>query len=226
MRLEVADSERAAAQRGAERIAAAARAAVQERGQAVVALSGGHTPWTMLELLARHELPWDRIVFCQVDERDCPEDSDDRNLKHIRAALPAAARIEPMPVERGDEGAPAYARSLAALAGDPPVLDVIHLGLGPDGHTASLVPGDPVLEVDDRDVAWTGVYQNHRRMTLTYPLLDRARLVFWLVTGAAKVDALRRLLAGDGDIPAARVSAARRLVIADRDAAAQTDESA
>lgn len=223
MRLEVAGNEHEAARRGAELIAAEATAAVEARGHATVALSGGHTPWAMLAELAGHALPWDDIVFVQVDERDCPADSDDRNLKHIRGALPAAARIEPMPVERGDDGAAEYARSLAAQAGEPPVLDVVHLGLGPDGHTASLVPGDPVLEVRDRDVAWTGTYQGHRRMTLTYPILDRARLVFWLATGAAKREPLRRLLAGDRGIPAARVCAARRLAVVDQAAAGAND---
>ncbi|MGH8426669.1 MAG: 6-phosphogluconolactonase [Gammaproteobacteria bacterium] len=222
MKLEICTDADAAAERGAETMFDEIHVAIEARGRALIAVSGGHTPWAMLKSLGKRNLPWDRIVFFQVDERECSADDDSRNLKHLKEALPDLARIEAMPVEAGETGASDYAESLAAVAGKPPVLDVVHLGLGPDGHTASLVPGDPVLEVHDRDVAWTQPYQNHRRMTLTYPVLNRARLVFWLVAGEEKRDALGRLMAADQDIPAGRVQAAKRLVIADATAAGRS----
>jgi 6-phosphogluconolactonase len=114
-----------------------------------------------------------------------------------------------------------YARTLQQIAGSPPVLDLVHLGLGADGHTASLIPGDAVLEVTDRDVAMTGVYQNRRRMTLTYPLLNRARKILWVATGAEKVEMLQRLLAGDATIPAGRIRRNASVVLADQSAIAR-----
>ncbi len=129
-----------------------------------------------------------------------------------------------MPVENPDPaaGAAEYARTIEKLAGSPPVIDLVHLGLGPDGHTASLIPGDPVLQVSDRDVAITGVYQGRNRMTLTYPVIDRARQILWVVTGSEKVNALRQLLNADPSIPGGRVSQEHALVIADRAAAGQS----
>ncbi len=219
MRLEVTGSPQEAAKRGAALIAREAKTAVASRGRASIAVSGGHTPWDMLEQLAGLDLPWENIVFFQVDERDCPSDDESRNLKHLKDVLHNKARIEPMGVEDHDAGAAAYEKRLQAWAGIPPVLDLVHLGLGVDGHTASLVPGDPVLRVQDRDVAWSGAYQGTRRMTLTYPLLGRARFVFWLVCGQEKHDALSRLLEGDPVVPATGINATRRLVICDADAA-------
>lgn len=212
------DPEDAAAQ-GAKIIAEHAAAAIVARGHACIAVSGGHTPWAMLAKLAKRNLPWEKLTVFQVDERECPIDSNDRNYKHLRENLPKKCHIEAMSVE-SPAGDVAYARRLKALAGDPPVLDAVHLGLGPDGHTASLVPGDPVLEIADCDVAWTGPYQGHRRMTLTYPAINRARFTFWLVTGKEKQAALAGLMAGDPDLPASRVATARRMVVADEDAAA------
>jgi 6-phosphogluconolactonase len=164
-----------------------------------------------------------------VDERVAPAGDPDRNLTHLRASLLAHAPLPPeqiysMPVESPDlQGAAAqYAGTLQEIAGSPAVLDLCHLGLGPDGHTASLVPGDPVLDVTDRDVAVTGqVYEARRRMTMTYPILDRSRRILWLVTGSEKVAMLARLRAGDRSIPAGRVRQDHALLLADRSAAGQ-----
>ncbi len=224
--LEIVDDAEQAAQRAAVRIAAQARHAASARGVFTLAVSGGSTPWLMLRALAREDAPWKCVHVFQVDERVAPEGDADRNLTRLRetladAPLPAA-QLHAMPVEQPDleASARAYAQALAAVAGRPPVLDLVHLGLGPDGHTASLVPGDPVLEVSDADVALTaGAYQGRRRMTLTYPALGRARRILWLVTGAAKVPMLERLLAGDASIPGGRVRRDRALVLADRAAA-------
>ena len=128
-----------------------------------------------------------------------------------------------MPVESPDLEAAAarYAATLGAIAGTPPVLDLVHLGLGPDGHTASLVPGDPVLEVTTADVALTGIYQKKRRMTLTYPIINRSRRILWLVTGSEKVEMLDRLRKGDASIPAGRVRQDQAVLFADKAAAGQ-----
>jgi 6-phosphogluconolactonase len=203
-------------------IAAEARLAVAARGSSVLAVSGGKTPWQMLRALAGESMPWPSVHIVQVDERIAPAGHADRNLTHLRESLAHAPlgteQIHAMPVEETDLEAAAvnYARTLAQLAGAPPVLDLVHLGLGADGHTASLVPGDAAMDVCDRDVALTGIYQQRRRMTLTYPLLNRARKILWVVTGAEKVEMLRRLLAGDVSIPAGRIVSANALVLADR----------
>jgi 6-phosphogluconolactonase len=217
LRIEVRPDAEAVAERGAALVAERAREAVASHGRFTLAVSGGHTPWAMFGLLAGRELPWAQVTIFQVDERVAPDGDPDRNLTHLQASLPPAATpdIRPMPVTAPDleQGADDYARSL------PAAFDLVHLGLGPDGHTASLVPGDPVLGVSDRLVALTGVYQGRRRMTLTYPVLERAPNVLWLVTGADKTDALDRLRAGDPAIPASRISTANALLVADRAAA-------
>ena len=228
MKIEVLADPDAVARRAAGMVAEQARAAVKARGRFTFAVSGGHTPWIMLRALAGEQLPWDAIHVVQVDERVAPADSDQRNLKHLRESLLSHAPLPPgnlhaMPVEAADLPAAAaeYARTLEDLAGAPPVLDLVHLGLGPDGHTASLVPGDTVLEVTGIPVALTGgLYQGCHRMTLTYPVLDAARAVLWLVTGAEKVDALGRLQRKDRTIPAGRVRQEHAVVVADRAAAA------
>jgi len=220
----------AVAQEAAKVIAAEARAAVAARGRFVVAVSGGRTPWVMLRALAGEKVPWKAVHVVQVDERVAPAGHPDRNLTHLRESLlehaPLRAElVHPMPVEENDlaEAAARYGRDLRAVAGSPPVLDLVHLGLGPDGHTASLFPGDPVLEVSDADVALTGVYEGRRRMTLTYPVLNRARCVLWVVTGGEKAGMLVRLRDGDPSIPAGRVSQAHALVLADQGAAGQLE---
>jgi 6-phosphogluconolactonase len=203
----------AVARAGATFVAEQARQAVAARGTFNFAVSGGRTPWEMFAELAAETVPWEKVVIYQVDERVAPPDDPDRNLFHLRKALGAApAQVRPMPVNDADleTAAAVYGASL------PEHFDVVHLGLGPDGHTASLVPGDPVLSVTDRLVALTRPYQGHQRMTLTYPALARARQLLWLVTGADKKDALGKLLAGDQSVPGARVEAAASLVMADQ----------
>ena len=225
MEIRILDDADSAARAAAAVIALSARAAVAARGRFIMALSGGHTPWIMLRALANEEVPWGSVQVVQVDERVAPAGHPDRNLTQLRASLLEHApigpdQIHPMPVESPDLEAAAaqYALTLRELAGSPPVLDLVHLGLGPDGHTASLVPGDPVLEVSDADVALTGVYQGRRRMTLTYPMLNRSRSVLWLVTGSEKASMLTRLENGDVSIPAGRVRADDALILADRGA--------
>src|SRR5436309_4445586 len=226
MKIEIFRDADTVAQKAAEIIAAEARAAVKARGRFIVAVSGGHTPWQMLRALATEDVPWEGVNVVQVDERVAPAGDSDRNLTHLYESLLQHAplrseQIHAMPVESPDLEAAAKgnAETLQKNAGSPPVLDLVHLGLGPDGHTASLVPGDPVLNVTDRDVALTGVYQGRRRMTLTYPILNRARRILWLVTGKDKVTALARLHEGDVSIPAGRIQGDQALVLADRAAA-------
>lgn len=229
MRLEILPDAAAVAARAAAIIAGEARAAVAARGRFVLAVSGGRTPWMMLRALTQESVPWRDVHIFQVDERLAPEDDPDRNLCHLRASLLpwaplCAERIHAMPVEMTDldEAASRYAATLAEIAGFPPVIDLVHLGLGADGHTASLVPGDDVLAVEGRDVALTGAaYQGRRRMTLTYPPINRARRVLWLVTGAEKTPMLARLLDGDPAIPAGRVRREASCVLADAEAAGE-----
>jgi 6-phosphogluconolactonase/glucosamine-6-phosphate isomerase/deaminase len=205
--------------RAADYVVEHAGAAVAEHGVFTFAVSGGTTPWTMFGRLAGR-LPWESVTVYQVDERIARAGDPDRNLTHLHASLPPAglAALHPMPVEAEDLEA-AAAEYDASL---PDRIDLIHLGLGPDGHTASLVPGDPVLDVTDRGVALTAEYQGRRRMTLTYPTLDRARQILWLVTGDDKVDALRRLRDGDPSIPGGRVRQENAILLADAAAAGET----
>jgi 6-phosphogluconolactonase len=230
MEIKVLAGAESVAREGAAIIAADAQAALAARGRFILAVSGGQTPWLMLRELAGEDIPWDRVHVAQVDERVAPAGHPDRNLTHLRESLLEhaplrAEQIYAMPVEAPDLEAAAsrYAETLRAIAGSPLVFDLVHLGLGPDGHTASLVPGDPVLDVTDADVALTGVYQGRRRMTLTYPMINRSRRILWLVTGSDKVGMLRGLLSGDKSIPAGRMRQDHALVIADRAAAGQLE---
>jgi 6-phosphogluconolactonase len=215
--LRVFDDKQSLSEAAATYVAALARAAAGGGGTFHFAVSGGRTPWDMFATLTGLDVPWGRTVLWQVDERVAPADDPDRNLAHLRQALgDKTAEVRPMPVEDDDLDAAAlrYADALPAR------FDLVHLGIGPDGHTASLVPGDPVLDVSDRLVAVTAsAYQGRRRMTLTYPGLARARQLLWLVTGQDKRQALAKVLAGDPSVPAGRVAADSSLVMADRAAA-------
>lgn len=219
--IEVVADEKAAARRAAELIAGFGKAAVAEHNIFALAMSGGRSPWAMLAILGeQEEMPWAETELFQVDERIASPGSEDRNLTHMVLGLSMdhQSALRPMPVTQRDLDAAAreYESSL------PERLDCIHLGLGPDGHTASLVPGDPILEVTDRRVALTeSAYQGHRRMTLTYPALAEADQIVWLVTGPKKRDPLVKLLAGDSSIPAGRVENANMIVVADEAAAPQ-----
>jgi 6-phosphogluconolactonase len=226
MKIEVLADANAVAKRAAAIIAGEARAAVNARGRFVMAVSGGHTPWVMLRDLANEEVPWKNVHVVQVDERVAPPGDPDRNLTHLRESLLEHVPLPPdqlyaMPVESPDleSAAAEYAKTLETISGSPPVLDLVHLGLGPDGHTASLVPADPVLSVVDKDVALTGVYMGRRRMTLTYPTINRARRILWLVTGSEKVPMYGRLRDADPSIPAGRVRQDVALLLADSAAA-------
>lgn len=221
--IEVLPDAEAVACRGAALLAEAARAAVSERGRCVIALSGGSTPARMLRAWAALPNPWTQIHLVQVDERVAPAGHADRNLTHLQSSLLGHVPLPPehvhaMPVEVDDLAAAAgqYARTLGQLAGEPPVLDLIHLGLGADGHTASLVPEDPVIDIENQDVAITSAYQGRRRMTLTLPALNRARHILWVVTGAEKAAMLDRLIEGDQTIPAGRIRRDLARVLADR----------
>jgi 6-phosphogluconolactonase len=232
MKVEVFADADSVAQQAAALVAAEARAAVAERGNFVMAVSGGRTPWLMLRALAREDVPWEGVHVVQVDERVAPPGDTDRNLTHLSESLLTEGSLNPeqihaMPVEAPDldSAAKRYAATLQELSGSPPVLDLVHLGLGPDGHTASLVPGDPVLEVTDADVALTGVYQRRRRMTLTYPIINRSRRILWLVTGNDKAAMVRRMADGDTAIPAGRVKSDHALILADRAAASDYGDS-
>lgn len=222
MRIEVLADAEAVAKRAAAVIAEEARIAVAARGRFLLAVSGGKTPWIMLRALSTEEVPWKHVHVVQVDERVAPAGHADRNLTHLRVSLLEHAPLNPeqiyaMPADAPDleSAAARYAQTLREIAGTPPVLDLAHLGLGPDGHTASLVPNDPALNVTDADVAITLVYQGRQRMTLTYPILNRSRKILWVVTGAEKAPMLKRLQDGDVSIPAGRIRRDHALILAD-----------
>lgn len=226
MKIEVLADAEAVANKAAAIIADAARQAVMVRGRFVIAVSGGRTPWIMLRALAGEDVPWRDVHVVQVDERVAPAGDPDRNLTHLNESLLEHAplrreQIYAMPVEAPElaSAIERYAVTLQKIAGSPALLDLVHLGLGADGHTASLVPGDPVLSVTDADVALTAVYQGRRRMTLTYPILNRCRRILWVVTGSDKVDALARLRDADASIPAGRIQRENAVILADRAAA-------
>ena len=189
------------------------RARFALRGHASVAFSGGRTPWPVLERLSEADVPWVAVDVFQVDERVAPPDSPDRNLTGLSDTLldRVPAITHSMPVDAPDLEAAAlwYASEL------PPSLDVVHLGLGDDGHTASLVPHDAALLIEEQLVAITDPYRGHRRMTLTRPALDRAGLIVWIVSGGEKAEMVERLIAGDTSIPAGLISQERAILVTD-----------
>jgi 6-phosphogluconolactonase len=226
VRTEFLPDPEAVAIRAAERIAQVAVEAVTVRGRCALAFSGGTTPWAAFRALAGEDVPWDRVHLFQVDERVAPFVDSGRNYSHLREALIdriaiPSANVHPMPVEEVDldAGARRYEAILRRVAGSPPVLDLVQLGLGEDGHTASLFPGDAALQVIDADVAVSGLREGRRRMTLTFPAIDRAWCILWLVTGSGKTVALERLRAGDRSVPAGRVRSDRAVLLADAAAA-------
>ena len=188
-----------------------------------LAISGGRTPWEMLKILSKVDLPWQRINLFQVDERVAPVGHPDRNLTQLFQAIAGTAmvtqlRIFPMPVtaEDLDASAKEYAEVLDEIK-EGKGLDIIHLGLGSDGHTASLVPGDGVLEIQNRLVACTqNPYQGRIRMTLTYPLLNAAKQILWIVTGSEKKEMVQRMLQQDPSIPAGSIRQENALLLVDQ----------
>ena len=221
MKIEIFNDANAVAKAAAKLIAADARAAIAARGIFTFAVSGGKTPWVMLRELASEELPWEKIHLFQIDERLAPEGDKDRNLTHLLESFAGAPippeNIHPMPVNAADsaEGAKEYEQTLESYCGIPAMLDLAHLGPGPDGHTASLIPGAPVLGVHDLDVALTGLYQGRNRMTLTYPMLNRSRKILWLATGAEKAPMIERLKHGDPTIPGGLIKQENAILLAD-----------
>jgi 6-phosphogluconolactonase len=221
--VEVRSDPEEVADRAAELVAEAVRAAVDAGDRFAWAISGGTTPVPMFRTMSRLDLPWRSIETWQVDERVVPLGDPQRNRTTQSDTLPPELLegVRWMPVEDPDPEASALRYS----AGMPERFDVVQLGLGADGHTASLLPGDPVLDVHDRDVGLTRPGRGLRRMTLTLPGLARGRRAIWVVTGAEKGDALAKLLAGDASIPAARVSIQDQVVVADRAAAPSAEAS-
>jgi 6-phosphogluconolactonase len=226
MRLEVGKTPAEAAVIAARFIATVLGIAIGRRGRATLALSGGSSPLPMFKALAKEPLDWSSIHVFQVDERVVARGDSARNLGALdeilvwRGPLPRR-NLHPMWVDRADlqAAAEAYTVELAEHANSPATLDVIHLGLGGDGHTASLFPGDPALEERLHDVTITAEHAGYRRMTLTYPMLNRARTVLWFVTGAEKAGVVADLHAGGAPFPAGRVSRRRAVLIVDQAAA-------
>jgi 6-phosphogluconolactonase len=217
----------AAAAQAADFIAQEMASVVRQRGRCTLAVSGGATPAPMFDQLAKADLAWDAVHLFQVDERAAPDASPDRNMTIIRRHLLSSVRIPaanlhlmPVGLLNLQEAADRYAAALQAICGEPPTLDVVQLGIGPDGHTASLFQGDPALHIDEADVAPTGQRAGWERLTLTVPALRRARTMVWLVAGADKADALHDLMEG-ADIPATRVARDDALIYADRAAASR-----
>lgn len=222
MEIKIFPTSEEVAQQAALLIADLIREKVAQKGFFTFAISGGRTPWEMIQALAQENLPWEKVYLFQVDERVAPDGNADRNLTQLFAVLQGTRlmtrlNIFPMPVTAAHFGQACeeYAEHLQQITRNGK-LDLIHLGMGSDGHTASLIPGDSVCEVMDQDVAMTAApYQGRVRMTLTYPLINRAEKILWLLTGAEKAKMLQRLLVSDQDIPAGKIAQDQALVFAD-----------
>lgn len=220
MRIDRCANGAAVAEAAADAMASALQAAIDERGVATLALSGGSTPGPSFEALATREISWPNVHVVQVDERVAYEFDGDRNLVMQREALVGRvelASVLPMPVTDAtlERAALEYNEQLAELTGWPVTIDVVQLGLGSDGHTASLIPGDRALDIDDRDVAISQMYQGRQRMTLTVPAIRRARQKVWIVTGESKREPLDRVLAGDLSLPATLVASDGDILVTD-----------
>ncbi len=228
MNVEVLADGEALAERAVEFIVDAAARAIDERGQFVWAVSGGSTPRRMLQLLSeRRDLDWSRTHLFQVDERVAPDGHADRNATMLDVELltdefrehnqPAGIWLMP-DMARGEDlefATRLYEEQMDEVTGTPVVFDLIQLGMGSDGHTASLIPDDPILDVDDRDVAMSEEYQGRIRMSLTWPVLDRAKELLWVIGGESKRPAVQLFLDNDPRIPATLPTQARATVLLD-----------
>lgn len=226
MNVEILADAETLARRAVDVLVSCAAVAIDERGLFVWAVSGGTTPRRMLELLSeRRDLDWSRTHLFQVDERLAPDGDPDRNATMLDEALltenfrrlnkPAGLWLMPVTADDPIAAAADYAASLDSIAGSPVVFDLIQLGMGSDGHTASLIPNDPILDVDEVDVALTNEYQGRRRMSLTWPVLDRAKELLWVVGGASKLEAVQQFLDNDPSIPATLPTQSRATVLLD-----------
>jgi 6-phosphogluconolactonase len=221
VRLEVIEGgESSLAERTAVWLADRLWAAVAERGVAHLAVSGGNTPATAFVALAIQPVPWEQVHIWQVDERVAPDGDPDRNATGLREHLLTRVPIEPEHVHLMDvtaddlsDAARRYEQHLRDACGA--VLDIIHLGLGDDGHTASWPPGDPVIGVTDRDVATAGPFHDRVRMTLTVPAVNRGRHLVVLVAGEDKAPVVKRLFDGDTSIPASHLRRTGTTILAD-----------
>lgn len=199
---------------------------IAKKGFFAMAMSGGRTPWEMIKHLATENLPWEKVFLFQVDERIAPDGHQDRNLTQLfntiqETSLMTRLNIFPMHViaEDLDEACEDYADHIRRIT-ETGKLDLVHLGIGTDGHTASLIPGDSVLETHDREVALTdNPYQGRKRMTLTYPIINRAEKILWVVTGEEKAEMLSRLLHQDQTIPAGKIAQQQAILLTEESAA-------
>lgn len=207
--IDVVDSPSLLAARAADGFVSMCGAAVGERGKFVVALSGGKTPRAMLETLAKRDVGWSRVYFFWSDERCVGPDDPNSNYGMARGALLGPAAVPSSNVHRmkgeldPQQGARDYQDQLSVFFSTPPVFDLVYLGLGPDGHTASLFPGTAALGVTDKTCVANrvdGPVASPWRLTLTYPAINAARRVVFLVEGSEKADILKRVVEGPRDV--------------------------